>query len=368
VKYPLFKVVCELDIATHYVRDCLERGYLGEGPRVASLERMLTERFGQPTVLVSSGTAALQLAYYMSGFTGGYVITTPLTCLATNMALVNGGAKLLWADVDPTTGMLDVLSVLRLIARYGTQVKGVVHVDWGGDIGPLHGLAALCDECQIPLIEDAAHAFDAYGETEGDAVGVAHARAFSFQAIKHLTTGDGGAVCFRTEELAQRARLLRWFGLDRTQGASMRCYQDVPESGFKLQMNDIAASIGLAQLPVVGQRIGKQRSYAQTYDGIFLGSKVVPLVKQRGSACWLYTVKVPNAQAFMQAMAVEGVECSQVHARNDTQTRAFGPRQEALPGMDELERTMVCLPVGHWMSYTDIAVIGSIAIRVAEKL
>ena len=262
--FPLFKVDIDARAANRGIFDCFTNGYLGEGPKVAKLERELEQLFHQPTVLLNSGTSALTLAYYMAGFKAGdYVISTTLTCLATNMALVTMGVKILWADVDPANGMLDPISVLGLLKRYGDQVKGVVHVDWGGDVGHLKALAGICDLMGIPLIEDAAHTFSAYQDEPGDCDGIVQAKAMSYQAIKIFTCGDGGGLLVRSEPEAARARLLRWFGLDRTQGASMRCYQQVPEAGFKMHMNDIAASIGLAQLPLVAERIKNARANAK---------------------------------------------------------------------------------------------------------
>lgn len=342
-------------VAGTLASDCI-----GEGPRVAEFERELAPYVGENVAAVSSGTAALWLAYTLAGIKpGDAVLTTPLGCLASTETLLHFGARIVWADVDPETGMLDPHDVSRLVRQH--RPRAIVGVDWGG---------ALCDWDALwyaaegaTLIEDAAHAFGADRATVG---AVPDFTAYSFQAIKMLTTGDGGALVCRHAEALERARLLRWFGLDRRNGASMRCTQSVREPGFKFQMNDIAAAIGLANLRrVVPDRLIYHRGIAGFYDGAFLGSYVVPIKCNRGNSAWLYTVRVPDAQLFISMMAKVGIECGQVHARNDVQPM-FAASRVPLPGMDALERTMVCLPIGPWLTADDVERVATTAKEVAD--
>jgi len=180
---------------------------------------------------------------------------------------------------------------------------------------------------------------------------------FSFQAIKHLTTVDGGAIACRDAEDAKRARLMRWLGLDRSAGASMRCVQDPPEFGYKAQLSDVLSSIGLANLGYLQDIIDKTNMNAAKYDRAFGGlSNVTIAHKQYGVApnYWLYTIHVEDSSKFIDYMKKNGVETSKVHARNDTKTifaESFGTR---LPGVDSFDKTHVCIPVGCWLSDSDV--------------
>lgn len=334
------------------------RVLIGEGPQVAAFENELTAYCGHPLLATSSGTAALWLAYRLANIRPrDVVITSPLSCLASTQSLLHFGAHIRWADVDPMTGMIDPEEVRR--NTFGASA--VVVVDWGGARAEIRTIREICDEKGMVLIEDAAHSF---GVFRTPAMLRAHFIAYSFQAIKALTTGDGGALYCEQPMQRDRARRLRWFGLDRTLGASMRCTQDVGEPGYKFQMNDIAASIGRANLVDLEARIERAREIARTYDRHFMPERqgILPFRRQDADTAWLYSVRVHSAQRFIAAMATEGIETSQVHARNDVQSM-FASSRRTLLGMDTLEREMVCLPCGWWMSDDDVQRV----IRSARK-
>jgi dTDP-4-amino-4,6-dideoxygalactose transaminase len=142
--------------------------------------------------------------------------------------------------------------------------------------------------------------------------------------------------------------------MDRTQGESMRCTQAVPFAGYKFQLNDVAAAIGLANLEGIDAAVREQRAHACYYDLSFADGPVRPLKRDPRSSCWLYSVRVLDARTFIERMAARGIECSQVHNRNDTQP-IFAAARTPLPMMDRLDRELVCLPVGWWSQPTAIA-------------
>jgi len=262
---PLFKVFTAPEAADR-VAATLASGYLGEGRRVAEFERGFGDLIGSPVrpLAVNSCTSALDLALHLCGVgPGDVVISTPMTCTATNTMIVNRGAKILWADVDPLTGLIDPTSVAQLIDTWGVDFRAILAVDWGGRLCDYDALKAAAGG--IPVIEDAAHVAGGQSwESRGDCV------AFSFQAIKHLTTGDGGALIVPAVE-RDRARLLRWYGLDRESSASFRCDQRITEAGYKYHLNDIAASIGLANLPHTEWVVDLHREHARAYDWALAG-------------------------------------------------------------------------------------------------
>lgn len=331
---PLFKVAMSPE-APARVAAVLESGYIGQGAMVDVFEDALMQLLGTPgpPLTTNSCTSAIDLALHLIGVgPGDEVITTPVTCTATNSPIVTRGARPVWADVDPLTGLIDPSDVARKITR---KTKAIMAVDWGG---------ALCDYDALdihglPIIQDAAHSLTA--GIGGDYV------CWSFQAIKHLTSGDGGALWCPPSKL-ERARLLRWYGLDRRSKADFRCEQNISEVGYKYHMNDIAAAIGLANIGATRGLIAKHQVNAAWYMGA-LGVEGNPQ-----SAWWLYTLLVDDRQGFITHMADRGIACSPVHARNDTHT-AFHFPNGPLPGVDHFASRNVAIPVGWWLSEADRA-------------
>lgn len=341
---PLFKPYLNPDGILN-IAQSFASGYVGEGEKVKAFEQALRPWIGD-AVAVNSGTSALWLAYDIAGVKrGSLVIATPMTCLATVIPLAHIGAEIIWCDVDPRTGLIDVADVRSLFLQYGPQIAAVVAVDYGGQLVDSRSLMSLCFNNHAKFIIDCAHSFGA--NTVWDR---ADCLCYSFQAIKHLTTGDGGALVCLSEEHTKQARLLRWFGLDRSKGG-FRCEQTVTSAGYKFHMNDIAAGIGLANLPHVEANIQSARQHAAAYDEAGLGHQ-----SQAGSN-WLYTIHVENRERFIQRMQERGVQCARVHARCDAQPifiEERGSYGRALPGVREFDLTQVSIPVGYWLSSDDV--------------
>lgn len=347
---PLFKVHMA-DSVFEPLRHTLASGYIGQGPRVEEFERALAPWFGNRNVLsVNSGTSAIHLALRLAGVEyGDEVISTPMTCTATNEPILERGARIVWADIDPTTGAIDPCDVERKIT---SNTKAVIAVHWGGYPGDLDELNQIARKYDVKLIEDAAHAFGA--KYKDHSVG-SHSDfvCFSFQAIKHLTTVDGGALVCRSVEDHQRGKLLRWYGIDREkEQKDFRCEEDVEEFGYKFHMNDVCATIGIEQLKYVGEVLAKHRANAAYYDIRFQGLKRLTLPRyqsNRLSSYWLYTILVEDRKDFMTRMKEAKITVSQVHARNDKHTmmREF---QCALPGVDSFAERQVSIPVGWWLT------------------
>jgi perosamine synthetase len=347
---PLFKVFMP-ETVMEPLRATLFSGYIGQGPRVEEFEKALRPWFGTENVLtVNSGTSALHLALRLAGAgPGDEVISTAMTCTATNVPILERGCRIVWADIDPWTGNIDPVDVERKIT---SKTKAIMAVDWAGYPCDLDALAALGRKYGVKIIEDAAHAFGA--EFHGRPIGSqADFTCFSFQAIKHMTTIDGGALTCRESADYRRGKLLRWYGIDReTDQRDFRCEEDVAEFGYKFHMNDVAATIGLEQLKHVGSVLDRHRENAAFYDTrLKLLQRLKPLVYRtdRRSAYWLYTVRVARRQSFMEEMKQAGISVSQVHARNDMHTMVREFRRN-LPGVDEFVDQQVSIPVGWWLT------------------
>jgi dTDP-4-amino-4,6-dideoxygalactose transaminase len=369
----LFRVFMAPEAQTA-VGDVLRSGYIGQGPRVDAFEAELRRVFDaeRDILTVNSCTSALDLALTLAGGvvpTGrdDVVISTPMTCSATNSPVVTKGARIAWADVDAHTGLIDPESVVRVLDRLdGTLPVAVMVVDWAGRMADYNALRAVVPK-EVPIIEDAAHAplatYNGRYQTRvgGDFV------AWSWQAIKHLTTGDGGALLCPTPEVTERARLLRWYGLDRRSKADFRCEQDITEVGFKYHMNDIAASIGLANLPHLPGIVHRHRGHARFYDKV-LGDlppeRVTLPPSDPGCSYWLYTLLVDDRPSFQTHMLERGIATSQVHRRNDHHTafrEAAHPASDALPGLDAFAAKQVSIPVGWFLDENDLG-------RIAEAV
>jgi dTDP-4-amino-4,6-dideoxygalactose transaminase len=364
---PLFKVAMAED-APHMVGDVLASGWIGQGPRVEEFEDRLRERLGTPYLAtVNCATSGLHLALHMTAGAGrvarpgeppdGEVLTTALTCTATNWPILANGLRIRWVDVDLATLNVNLDDLARKIAP---ATRAIVVVHWAGYPVDLDRLRSILDAAEArhgfrpAVIEDCAHAWGSTyrGERLGNHGNIA---VYSFQAIKSLTTGDGGVVVFPTEELAERAKILRWYGIDRRVPEGPRLAADIPEYGFKFHMNDINATIGLANLPSVDARVARHQENAAYYDRELKGVPGLELTERaegRQSSCWLYTVLVEHRPEFEARTAERGIAVSQVHQRNDVYSVAAESRAP-LPGLDRVANRMVSIPVGWWVSDAD---------------
>jgi dTDP-4-amino-4,6-dideoxygalactose transaminase len=232
-------------------------------------------------------------------------------------------------------------------------------VHWGGYPCDLDELNAVAAEHGIKLIEDACHAFGStyHGKPIGSHSDFA---CFSFQAIKEMTTVDGGALVCKSKADRERGRLLRWYGIDRKcNRKDLRCEVDIAEYGYKFHMNDVTAVIGLEQLKYIGKTIEKHHANAKRYDEAFKNLEAVRPLKyksDRSSVYWLYTIRLKNRQEFTEYMEKEGITVSQVHARNDNHT-IFKDSKVELPGVDEFTSEQVSIPVGWWLTNKDLTKI-----------
>ncbi len=374
----LFKVFMSKDVIEP-VNQVLMSGFVTQGNQVEAFETALSNYLGNPRVLtLNSATAGLTLALRLlknktdtwPGFQEDDEVLTPaLTCFASTSAILANGAKIKWLDVDPNTANID-LNDLRNKLSLKTKVIYVVH--WGGCPVDLNKLKALQEYSlqefgfKPMIVEDCAHAFGA--EFDGKKIGGGDGKnicVFSLQAIKHLTTGDGGIITLPTQELYDRCKLLRWYGIDRDnrnyKGKDFRMENDIVESGYKFHMNDINATIGLHNLPHIDGLLEKDRSNAAYYDEHLKNVAGVTLLQHCGNpAYWLYTMRVERKTEFIDFMKENDVMTSQVHNRNDNNSCVAEFKGE-LPNLDVVERDLVCIPVGWWLDLSDLEhVVGKI--------
>lgn len=336
------------------VSDCLRGRWVGQGPKVDEFEREFAKLFRQSYVVaLNSGTAALESAYDLVGIgPGDEVISTPLTCTATNLELLRRGAKIVWADILEDTLCINPLDVR---AKVTEKTKAAVQVHLGGikaDIGFLHA--------GIPVISDAAQGL---GIFTGDYT------CCSFQAIKHITTGDGGMLAIddngeKSLKDYKKAKLLRWFGIDREKkiANNWQAYKerkmtfDIELAGTKRHMNDIAASLGLIGLKYYDYQLNYRRVLFDQYKSSLKDFDGLKIIDGLENKYWLFTVLVERRDDFARALFEAGIDSNVVQVRNDIY-KIFGGKRQDLPVMNAVEEKYLSLPLGMHVSEEDVGYI-----------
>ena len=341
----LFKVRMSKEAANNASK-ILNSGYIGQGPVVDEFEEKLKERFKTDYVVTTNAaTSAEHLAIHMLktnnevrkdvqeyGYglqsywpgiaEGDEVLATPLTCTATNFPILANGMKIKWVDVDEKTLNMDLDDLARKITSK-TKIIFIVH--WGGYPVDLDRLKEIQEQARMDfgfkpaVIEDCAHAFGS--KFKNQPIG-SHGNicTFSFQAIKHMTTVDGGCLVIPHQKLYNRAKLLRWYGIDReTNSKDFRCEEDIKEWGFKFHIP---------------------------------GLTLLERDSRMDSTFWIYSFLVDRKSDFMDYMKECKIMVSQVHERNDIHScvREF---KTQLPTLDKIQPRLISIPVGWWVTHED---------------
>lgn len=324
----------------------LYSGYIAEGESVYRFEDRFKSYIGnQNGIALHSGTDALHLAYILAGVRpGDEIISTPMTAEPTNTSIAMVGAKVVWGDVDPNNGLLDPKSVRGLITE---KTKAIVIVHYAGMVCDLDEFNKISKEFNIPIIEDAAHALGS--RYNGKMIGCnADYTVFSFQAIKHMTTVDGGFLFMKDTDQVERAKRLRWFGLSKNKS---RLENDITEVGYKYAMNNVNATIGNVQMDYVKKVVDIHIENGKYYDKALAGIPGIEMVHYNARtepSCWLYTLKVERRDDFVKLLADNGIMASPLHHRSDTHSIFKASRRE-LPHLEEFYRHFVHIPCGWWV-------------------
>lgn len=337
------------------VNEVLNSTWLNEGKFVKKFENALNLDFGLVNPLtVNSCTSALHLSLICSNVTlGDEVILPAQTFIATGLAVLMAGAKPIFADIDPQTGNICKNSIIEKISN---KTKAIIPVHWGGNPCDVKSINEIASENNLTVIEDAAHAFGA--SIEGKPVGsLSDITCFSFQAIKFLTTGDGGLICVKDDALYNQIKRRKWFGFDKS-NLTRKFEGDrdclINELGFKYHMNDIAAAIGLGNLVGAKERLNKRRSIANLYSNALSKIDGVKLLKKNGEPSnWLYTILVENRIEFIKKMKSKNIPVSVVDRRIDVNP-IFGGITFNLNGQEYFDEHQISLPIHEALSIEDI--------------
>ena len=338
------------------LKKVLSGRWIGQGPLVDLFEKKFQKKFTNklPCVAVSSGTGALHLSFLLAGIKKNDEVICPVfTCTATNIPLLYIGAKIKFADIDPNTLNISLEHVKKLITK---KTKAIVFVNYGGLPCNLKELNVLAKKNNIKLIQDAAQSL---GSTyhKKPITDYADFTIFSFQAIKHISSGDGGLVCIKDKNLIKKANRIRWFGIDRLKKQNGTWENDIKEIGYKYQMTDIGACLLLDSLKEFEKILLHRKKIFNIYLKKLKNNKHITIVDEDGKfthSAWLFTI-LTNKKDYLQAkLRLAKIETNQVHFRNDRYS-IFNKfiKNKKFPNMDFVEKKYLVLPLHTKMTIAD---------------
>lgn len=351
------------------VLDTMNSGWLSRGPKCAAFEERFTGFAGSKyAVAVNSCTSALFLALKAMGIgPGDEVITTPMTFVATANVIIHTGAWPVFADVDPQTLNIDPAEIAKKIS---SRTRAVIPVHYAGQACAMDEILALARENNLKVLEDAAHAV--YTRYKGRMVGsIGDATAFSFYVTKNLMTGEGGMLTTDDEELARKVRMLSLHGMDidawKRYSAKGSWQYQVLMPGYKCNMTDLQAALGLKQLDRIMVMQQAREKYALAYsEGLKdLPGLTLPCEDRSGRHAWhLYVIRVDEKQAgisrdrFIEELKKRGIGTSvhfiPVHL-HPYYKATYGYKEGDFPVAEEAFRKLVSLPLYPKMTGQDLA-------------
>jgi perosamine synthetase len=339
---------------TRYWQECsdavgevLKTRWWGQANKVDEFEKVFSNDFNyQYSLSLNSGSAALELAYHLIGINEGDEVITPvLTCTATNIPLLRMKAKIVFADINRDTLLIDFKDVEHKITK---KTKAIVAVTLGG-LPIDKELFEIAKKYNIPVVIDAAQSLG-ISENYGDYI------TYSFQAIKHFSTGDGGMLIVRNLDEYKRAKSLRWFGIDREKKieAGWQAWKDremtidIKEPGFKFHMNDINAAIGIVMMKYSDEILEYRKKLVAIYNQELKGIHSIS-----GGSFWLYGVLINNRDIIANKLIQKGIDVNMVHLRNDIYS-SFGSKRQNLPNMNYIEDKYLYLPLNTSITEEDV--------------
>ena len=348
--------------ALKIIRKTLKSTFISEGRFVKDFELNLKKKLKWTNpITVNSGTSALHLALIVSGIKKNDEVIIPAqTFIATGFAVLYQGAIPVFTDIQYETGNIDPKSIKKKITK---KTKAIIPVHWGGYPCDLDEIEKIANEYKLTIIEDAAHACGATYKMKP--VGsISDITCFSFQAIKHLTTADGGAVCCKDYKMAQEAYRKRWFGIDRNsdkQSILGEREYNLKEIGYKYHMNDYQASLGLGNLTNIKRRIQRRRQIADIYNSHLKnisGLKLFNYKDDRQSSFWLYGMHVENRFNFINAMKSRGIEVSVVH-QGIYKNEVFGGLRKDIINKRKFDKSQIHIPIHENLSLSQVDYIAN---------
>ena len=357
------------------IRECLEKGWTGLGYKTVDFEEKWKSYTGfQNAHFLNSATAGLRFAVRLlkSKFDwaeGDEIISTPITFVSSNHAVLYENMRVVFGDVDQY-GCLDPECIEKLITA---RTKAVLFVGLGGNVGQYEKIKQLCDNHGLKLILDAAHMAGTrlHGKTPGLDADVV---VYSFQAVKNLPTADSGMICFADSELDRRVRQLSWLGIDKdtysrtTSGGIYKWQYEVPEIGFKDHGNSIMASLGLVQLRYLDMDNAYRRQLAAWYESL-LGDAVsiVPIKDGCESSRHLFQIRVPQRDEFLLALNSVNIFPG-VHYRDNTDYAMYAADARKSDSARAFSNSVLSLPMHLRLTRGDIEYVCTNVLEILKDI
>lgn len=330
------------------VNEVLHSTFLSEGKKVQEFESKLSSYLGIINPLaVNSGTTALHLALDIAGIKeGDEVILPSQTFVATGLVILQQKATPVFADINYDDGNISVESIKQKITA---KTKAIICVHWGGYPCDMDEILAIAKEFNLTVIEDAAHALGAV--YKNNCIGsLSDYTCFSFQAIKHITTGDGGAIAFKDKSKHNEGYAKRWFGINRdtaTQTELGERNYNIETLGYKYHLNDYSASLGIANLLEFKERLSHREQIVNLYNKGLENTKGIKLFNyktDRQSANWLYGFHVENRLNFIKKLKSQNITASVIHQRID-RNKVFGGITPHLINQEKFDLSQIHIPI-----------------------
>lgn len=349
------------------VRECLEKGWTGMGFKTVEFEEAWKEYTGHKyAYYLNSNTVGLHLAVKILkmkyGWTDGdEIITTPITFVSTNHAIMYENLTPVFADVDEYL-CIDPIDVEKKITD---KTKAVIFVGYGGRVGQLDKVIDICKKNSLRLILDAAHmsGTKVNGTCPGTWDGV-DVTVYSFQAVKNLATGDSGCICWADEESAELTKKLAWCGIDkdtyaRSNKGTYAWKYDIDYIGYKYNGNAIMAAIALTQLKYLDEENARRREIVRMYNEGFKDNKniqIIPAPYADECSYHLYELSVPDREDLLNKLSAEGINCG-VHYRDNTEYSVFSFGQGTCPKAHEISQHLITMPLHMWLTDDEVKLI-----------
>lgn len=346
------------------VRECLEKGWTGMGFKTVQFEEEWRKYTGHEfAYFLNSNTAGLHLAVKIlkmqnSWVDGDEIISTPITFVSTNHAVLYENLHVTFADVDEYL-CLDPVDVEKKINK---RTKAVIYVGYGGRVGQLDKIIDICKKHNLKLILDAAHMSGTRvnGVCPGtwDGIDVA---VYSYQAVKNLPTGDSGMICFNDEESDKLARQLAWLGINkdtyaRSNKGTYAWKYDVDYAGYKYNGNAIMAAIALVQLKFLDEENMRRREIVEKYNKAFSNNNKIKIVKANypdECSYHIYELIVPDREALLGKLAENDIYGG-VHYRDNTEYSMYKYANGTCPHAHEVSQHLITLPLHMWLTDDDV--------------